>query len=142
VTVFGNVDPVEAVFLGGEGGFGCIEFEIPAFAVEVCETNRQGAFDGADCDSFIAQRDDAQDGVAAETNEIAGVDLYFEFAIGRRANCVAFDERIVQLGCFPILAVAAFQVNLTFKHADAHDASFHVVIVGIVIVVGAGGDGK
>jgi hypothetical protein len=68
--------------------------------------------------------------------------LYFEFAIGGRANCVAFDEGIVQLGRFPILIVAAFQVNLAFEHADADDASFHVVIVGIVIVIGADCDGS
>jgi hypothetical protein len=68
--------------------------------------------------------------------------LYFEFAIGGCADCVAFDERIVQLGGFPILTVAAFQVNLAVEHADACDASFDIVIVGVIVVVGADYDGS
>jgi hypothetical protein len=134
VTVFRNVNAVEPTFLGGESRFRRVDFEIPAFAVEVCETNGHRAFDSADGDAFIAQRDDTQDGIAAETNEIAGVDLYFDFTVGARADCVAFDKRLIQLGRFPVLTVIAFQVNLAVEHADARDASFHVVIVLIVIV--------
>ncbi len=46
-------------------------------------------------------------------------------------DSVAFDQRIIQPGAFPILVAVAFQVNFAVDQTDAHDASFNVVIVGL-----------
>ncbi len=66
---------------------------------------------------------------------------YFEPAVFIRGDSVAFDERIIQAGAFPVLIAVAFQVNFAVDQTDAHDASFNVVFVGFIVIVGAGGYG-
>jgi hypothetical protein len=136
-TVFRNVNPVKSIFLSGESGFGCIDFEVAAFAIKVCKTHRHRSLENADRDALVAQSNDAQDGVTAKPNKVARVDLYFEVTVDGSRDSVAFDERIVQFGRFPIITVVPFQADFAVKHADAYDASFHVVIVGIIVVVSA-----
>jgi hypothetical protein len=142
-AVLRNVNPVKSVFLGGKRGFGSVEFEVAVFAaVELCETHYHRAFHSTHGDAFVAQGDDTQGRVSAETNEVARVDLDFQFAVGGSRDGVAFDQRVIQLGRFPVFAVAVLQAHRAFEHADAHDASFDVVIVIIIVVAGAGGDGN
>ena len=64
--------------------------------------------------------------------------MYFEVAVLAGGNSVAFHQRIIQPGGFEILVAVALQVDLAAEQADADDASFHVVIVVLIIVLGAG----
>jgi hypothetical protein len=65
--------------------------------------------------------------------------LYFQVAILAGGDDVAFDQRKIQPDRLPIVDTVTFDIYVAAHHADADDARFHVVVVGLIIV-GEGSD--
>jgi hypothetical protein len=66
--------------------------------------------------------------------------LYFHAAVFVGGDGVAFDQRVIQARAFPVLITLALEAHVPGDQTDADDPIFHVVIIGLVIVVeGAGG---
>jgi hypothetical protein len=71
-----HIDPVKPCSLGGKSCLWRIDLEVLAVSVKLCQTNCYGSFDDAQRDSFVAQSDDAKDGICGQSNEIARISLY------------------------------------------------------------------
>ena len=88
-------------------------------------------------DAVVAQSDDAQDGVAADAQEVARVNLNFEARVrAGRGEHVALHEREVDACALPVLAAVAAQLHVAAGEADARDAR-RLVVFFVVSVVGA-----
>src|SRR5947209_2741235 len=132
-----NVNTVLAGLLGGDGRLRRVNLEVFMVAVELREPDGGRAFREAERDAFVAQRDDFEDGVAADADEVSRVGLYFETRVAPRGERVALDERRVQLRALPLDASGALQADLAFQKTDAQDARVLLVFVAVGVVVGA-----
>jgi hypothetical protein len=120
----------------------CVHLEILPITVKPDESHHSSTFQHAQRDTLITQGHDAQRGVGREAHEVSRVDLYLHPAVFVGRNRVAFDQRVIQARAFPILVAFAFETHVPADQADAHDAIFDVVIIGLVVVVeGAGSYG-
>ncbi len=108
-------------------------------AVKLRQSNRDRPLDETERNSFITQSNNTQDRSCGKTHEVSRVNLDLEQAAFAGGDGIAFDQRIIEPDRLPILVAVALQINFAADQTDASDASFDVIIVIRLIVVGAGG---
>jgi hypothetical protein len=137
-----RVDPVKTGLFSGHRAARRVDFKILAAAIEIYQTDDQRSFNDTKRDSFVAQSYNAQRRIRREAEKVARIDLDLEPAVFAGRDGIAFDNRIIEPGALPVGVAVTFEISVAGDVADAHDASFHVVIIGLVVVVGgAGGNG-
>ena len=88
-----HVNAVETRLLGGDGGARRVDLEVFLVLVETREPDGGRAFGEAERDALLAQRDDAEDRVGADADEVVRVDLNLQTRVGAGGEHVALDER-------------------------------------------------
>jgi hypothetical protein len=113
--------------------------------IKAREANCRNAFGQAESDALVAQGDNAQDGIAADSHKVARINLKLKARVlSGRGERVAFDERKVDACKLPRLASVALKLYIAANHTHARNACALLIFVCIVIVVvGAdrGGEG-
>jgi hypothetical protein len=142
-TVTRHVDAIKPWFLGSHRRTRRVNFEVLFIAIKLHEPHKRGALDHTERHALIAQGDDAQRCRGREAHEVASVDLYFHAAVFVGGDGVALDQRIIQAHAFPILITLALEARFAGDQTDADDPIFHVVVIGVVVVIieGACGSG-
>jgi hypothetical protein len=138
-----DIEAIDAALFSRDSCSRRINLEIFFVVVEARETNRRHSFGQAESNAFVAQGDNAQDRVAADSHKVARINLKFEARVlSCRGERVAFNERKVDSCALPRRACVAFQLNIAANHTHARDTCALLIFVCIIIVVGADGDGE
>jgi hypothetical protein len=138
-----DIEAIDAALFSRESRSRRINLEIFFVAVKPRETNRRHAFGKTESDAFIAQADNAQDGVAADAHKVARINLNFQARVlPGRGERIAFDKREVDAGALPGVACVALQLDIAANHADARDTSALIIFIYVFLIVGADGDGE
>jgi hypothetical protein len=82
--------------------------------------------------------------VFTKSNEVAGIDLEFETGTSFRREGIAFNQRKIDSGSFPVRIPAPPETHITGYHADTGNARFLVVFFRFVVISPGndGGQGK
>jgi hypothetical protein len=91
VTSARDIDAIESILFCGQRRVWRIDLKIFFLTVESRETDHRRAFKDAQCNSFIAQRENLESRTRSEAHEVAGVDLDLQPTVSIGCNGVAFD---------------------------------------------------
>jgi hypothetical protein len=138
-SVIGDVNAIESGFLRGHRRPWCVDFEVFMRSIKFNQANDDRSLQNTQRDAFVTQSHDAQRGLGCEAHEVSRIDLNLHPAVFSSGDSIALDKWIIETRVFPIRIALALQVHFPGGQADAHDPIFHVVIVGVVVIIeGAG----